>query len=552
MVKYQCPRCHYSTTHRTNLKTHLYRKKTCKNTFNLQNPIETTRDSFKEDVKQFIVKNVKQNKELKSSVNLGKITADYCENTANYCKTTANYCKTPANYCKTTANYCENINLDEISIKSSEDSVKIESDDQNNLICQYCNKIFTRKENLENHLKKSCKMLKEFNNIYKYDDKTFGKNIYKDCENAGDIYIIQTDYINDDHYKIGITNNIKKRMGKYRCGNRYEPRLHYYISCKDIKLIDNKIKIDLGKYCVKREIFKGNVVDIKNKIVEVIKKEFKINKVYVHEPGIKIGDLSECGHCNKCFYNKNDLFDHFNSCENYKEYLSKELIRNNSTKCEFCQKEFSRKDNLERHQFKCKKSINSSDDFMKIENQLLKEQLQKFEDREKKWAERETRLRIEIEKLLEKVGNVTHITNQQNIYINNHGHENLEYISGSYMSKLLKIPFGALPKLIKHIHFNPDHPENHNIKITNKKLPYASVWEGDKWTVKDKKEVIANMVDNGFNILDDHYDNNGKEDLNNNQTSRYTEFKSKFQSGDKKLTKNVVRETEITVINQSK
>ena len=55
-----------------------------------------------------------------------------------------------------------------------------------------------------------------------------------------------------------------------------------------------------------------------------------------------------------------------------------------------------------------------------------------------------------------------------------------------------------------------------------------------------------------MNILDDHYDNNGKEDLNNNQTSRYSEFKNKFQSGDKKLTKNVVRETEITVINQSK
>ena len=120
------------------------------------------------------------------------------------------------------------------------------------------------------------------------------------------------------------------------------------------------------------------------------------------------------------------------------------------------------------------------------------------------------------------------------------------------MSKLLKIPFGALPKLIKHIHFNPEHPENHNIKITNKKLPYASVWEDDKWTVKDKKEVISNMVDKGFNILEEHYDNGGKEELSDNQNSRYSNFKGKFQSRDKQLTKSVNREAELTIINQSK
>ena len=186
-------------------------------------------------------------------------------------------------------------------------------------------------------------MLKEFNNIYDYDERTFGKNIYKDSNNAGDIYIVQTDYINDDHYKIGITNNIKKRMGSYRCGNTYEPRLHYYISCKDIKIIDNKIKIDLVKYNVKREIFKGNAEELKNRIVDVIKKEFKLSKVYVHEPDIKIGDLSECRHCNKYFYTKKDLFDHFNSCENYKEYLSKKNESKNEGKyeCEYCNKEFN-------------------------------------------------------------------------------------------------------------------------------------------------------------------------------------------------------------------
>ena len=41
-----------------------------------------------------------------------------------------------------------------------------------------------------------------------------------------------------------------------------------------------------------------------------------------------------------------------------------------------------------------------------------------------------------IETLLKKVGNKTHIENQQiNIHINNYGNENLDYISDQYLSK---------------------------------------------------------------------------------------------------------------------
>ena len=47
--------------------------------------------------------------------------------------------------------------------------------------------------------------------------------------------------------------------------------------------------------------------------VDVVKKEFNFNldKVHVHEPNIKLGDLSERIHCEKCsFYNKKDVFEH--------------------------------------------------------------------------------------------------------------------------------------------------------------------------------------------------------------------------------------------------
>ena len=116
----------------------------------------------------------------------------------------------------------------------------------------------------------------------------------------------------------------------------------------------------------------------------------------------------------------------------------------------------------------------------------------------------------QIEKLIEKVGHVTnnniaHQTNNQ-IIINAYGQENLQYVTDHFVKNLLKIPFGAVPKLIQHIHFNPKHPENRNIMITNKKEKWAKVWEGDKWNLRNKKQVIKSMVDRGFNILDQQFE----------------------------------------------
>ena len=160
-------------------------------------------------------------------------------------------------------------------------------------------------------------------------------------------------------------------------------------------------------------------------------------------------------------------------------------------------------------------------------------------------------MRKEINKLLDKVGNVTNNYNtQQNVYINTHGQENLSYITTNYLQNLLKIPYGAVPKLIKDIHFHPEHPENMNIKITNKKLKYAKVWEGNKWNFKDKNQVIENMVEKGFNIIDQQYSNN-KEILDKHKNRNFDKFKKQYEENDKKLHKELVKDTEMIVINNS-
>ena len=49
--------------------------------------------------------------------------------------------------------------------------------------------------------------------------------------------------------------------------------------------------------------------------------------------------------------------------------------------------------------------------------------------------------------------------------------------------------------MIKHTHFNKEHPENQNIKITNKKEPYVKIMKDNKWELQDRKNTITDLID---------------------------------------------------------
>ena len=82
------------------------------------------------------------------------------------------------------------------------------------------------------------------------------------------------------------------------------------------------------------------------------------------------------------------------------------------------------------------------------------------------------------------------------IIINNYGDENTKYITKEYIVNLLaNKPFKAIPEMIKHTHFNKEHPENQNIKITNKKEPYVKIMKDNKWLYQDRKNTITDLID---------------------------------------------------------
>ena len=221
--------------------------------------------------------------------------------------------------------------------------------------------------------------------------------------------------------------------------------------------------------------------------------------------------------------------------------------------CSTCFKSFNHRQSKYNHE---KKYCRQKSILLKNQEELLQEldNIKKEKEQQSKFITemQETHMR-EIGGLLKKVGdtinNNTYIK-EQNIIINNYGQENVEYLSESYLKKLLHIhPSVAINLLIKNIHCHPKHPENHNIKITNKKLPYASIYKDGDWIVQDKKKVIKDIVSTSYNMIDENYSESMN--INKNKKDTYEKFQKQYENKDKHLHKDLEKTAEILIMNNS-
>ena len=60
--------------------------------------------------------------------------------------------------------------------------------------------------------------------------------------------------------------------------------------------------------------------------------------------------------------------------------------------------------------------------------------------------------------------------------------------------------------MIEAVHFNEQKPENKNIAFTDKKDNRIKVCSNDKWIYKDKDDIINDLIDGKYFVLDNHYD----------------------------------------------
>ena len=216
-----------------------------------------------------------------------------------------------------------------------------------------------------------------------------------------------------------------------------------------------------------------------------------------------------------------------------------QMIKMNQYICCYCSKSYSKNSHMRRHEKTCKIKKEN-------ENEInLKEQVEQLQEI--------------VEKLLcEKSNTITNITNNTNnsnntIIINNYGDEDTKYITSDYILNLLKYkPAKVIPELIKYTHFNEAHPENQNIKITNKKEPYIKVLKNNKWEFQNKEETITYLIDRQqVHLMDENMEGKIEDSCSNTEKNNIERCSDLYNNDDKDYMKKIYNESELVIINNS-
>ncbi len=216
-----------------------------------------------------------------------------------------------------------------------------------------------------------------------------------------------------------------------------------------------------------------------------------------------------CERCNDKFTCKRNLIGHLSrqkdctpSNENAlsrQELLTKittKIINDINFPCKYCNEKFNKKSTMYKHASKCKAKTTEQQNKSKLTDNditLLKEQLKK--------------------EILEEIRNnpQTVINNNTtnnitiNANINNFGQESTQHLTEDFLSYCLLNPKKGMSKLIENIHYNPDIPENHNIRCKSLKQNTFEKYIDSEWRICDASNTLDELIKKGYRILNTHY-----------------------------------------------
>lgn len=110
-----------------------------------------------------------------------------------------------------------------------------------------------------------------------------------------------------------------------------------------------------------------------------------------------------------------------------------------------------------------------------------------------------------------------HHQNNNNVTINNtiqqvtvHAYDRpyLDHLEPDFLTQCIKRRGKGVCELIEQIHFNAEHPENHSLKIPNRRSNWIETHNGERFELQDKNKVLEELIRQGFDILDEHYNEN--------------------------------------------
>jgi hypothetical protein len=139
-----------------------------------------------------------------------------------------------------------------------------------------------------------------------------------------------------------------------------------------------------------------------------------------------------------------------------------------------------------------------------------------------------------------------------NITINAFGKENIDHISTQFLDQCVRRTDKGLVELIEKIHFDPDHNENCNMKVTNLKMPIMQVHNGLCWKYDKKTRVLSDLVDKGHGMMQEHFDDHEdriKDQVSETMFDHIRKWMDKMQDRDKKVIESVLTDMYLLILN---
>jgi len=282
-----------------------------------------------------------------------------------------------------------------------------------------------------------------------------------------------------------------------------------------------------------------------------------------------------CDKCGKIFSLKGDYLRHLNrktpcKLNIFQNEYSSQRTKINSYECAYCHHSFSRSDSLRRHQNNNCCAMQSYDNGKEeLFQLLLKERLERT-----KLSQQCEQLKKEVENCKNIInsrnnsnntnhntidgshnttGNSKNITNNiqntYNIKILPYGKEDLSHLTTNDYKKIIDQGFMSVPAFIEKIHFDKNHPQNHNIYISNMRDDYVIIYDGCDWKLVDKTETINNMYDDNSHSLEIKF-NSIMEDLSDYAITKFQRFLDQVDDND--IKNNIKKDLKLLLYNHRK
>jgi hypothetical protein len=215
----------------------------------------------------------------------------------------------------------------------------------------------------------------------------------------------------------------------------------------------------------------------------------------------------KCKICNKYYKTYVTLWKHNKKFHNDHNSISPQnnsISPQNNSKymCNYCNKKYSRIDNLTRHKKTCKDKPTTKEDNINLieENKIMKQQINELKTQMKMIIEKN---KIQ-PKTLQKI-NKLNINNDNSVTHNTYiTFPHLDYskiFNSRQIKSILNKQYMSLEESIKQVHFNDNLPEYSNIFISNMKDDLSYVFDGNTIICIKKNNMLYELVDMHINEI---------------------------------------------------